>query len=143
MVREGYISVTDAAKILGISRQTIHNRLKADRYRYQSVVTGKQERYEILEEDILAEVGEQGNGYQVDINYEQLDSPQVADLSRYLWTTLELVEKQITGRDQIISTLTAQLDRKDRTIERLQDAIVKLAERRNEKQPSWWQRLWS
>lgn len=148
MSRKGYISVNDAAKLLGISRQSVHNRRKAGRYRAEEILTGKQKHYELLEEDVLKDVEEPSSEYQLDTKSESLDSPEVADLSRYLWGTLELVEKQLTGRDQIIATLTQQLETKDQTITRLQEAVTKLAESQAQAQAqarehgSWWQRLW-
>lgn len=142
MTREGYISVGEAATLLGVSRQTVHNRLKAGKYRYESVLEGKQERYDVLEEDVRADIKEPSSGHQLAVKPERLDSPHVADLSRYLWGTLEIIEKQLQGKDQIIATLEKESERKDKTIERLQEAIVKLAEKQHENQRSWWQRWW-
>lgn len=143
MSREGYISVSDAAKLLDISRQSVHNRLHAGKYRAEKVLDGKQERYELLREDVERDAQESSSGHQLDVKPEALDSPHVADLSRYLWGTLEIIEKQLSGKDQIIAALEKDSERKDQTIERLQEAIVKLAEKQQESQrPTWWERLW-
>lgn len=54
MARDGYLSVGDAAKLLGLTRQGVHARINAGRYRKEEVLEegSKQKRYEIPVEDI-------------------------------------------------------------------------------------------
>lgn len=54
MARDGYLTVGDAAKLLGITRQGVHARMKAGRYRREEILEegAKQKRYEIPIEDI-------------------------------------------------------------------------------------------
>jgi predicted RNase H-like nuclease (RuvC/YqgF family) len=137
MTREGYLTVGEAATLLGISRQAVHDRIRTGKYpRAEKVVDGKQERYEIPRDDVLAEVAELSSGHQVLQVRSELDTSKTADLSRYLWATLEMIETQNTGKDQIIAMLEKQLDAAESRTRRLEK---ELEEVRKPPPPSWWQ----
>lgn len=148
MPRDGYLGVGDAAKLLGVSRQTVHNRIQAGRYRGDKVLDGKQERFEIPVEDVRQDlttgspgteeirqfrqyIDESASGIgELPFGERREDKQAVLELMVARRDALEQVADHLEGvwkiNGDVVRLLERQLEKKDQMIESMAGLIYKL-----------------
>jgi hypothetical protein len=122
MARDGCLCVGDSAKLLGVSRQTIHDRIKSGRYRAEKIPRGKRAYYEIpiedLRQDIEASKAEakedeapstRGGG-----EMRRMADQQILEHLKTMWQShgdlVRLMEKQLEVKEERIKRLEDRVD---------------------------------
>jgi hypothetical protein len=121
MARDGYLCVGDASRLLGVSRQSVHDRIKSGRYRATLTEEGNRKYYEIPIEDIRQDLKSEdfqerpftGHPLPVDLLRRESDQQLISQL-RAMWHShgdlVRLLEKQLEVKDRRIARLEERVD---------------------------------
>jgi hypothetical protein len=150
MARDGYLCVGDSAKLLGVSRQTIHDRIKSGRYRAEKIPKGKRAYYEVPIEDFRQDIevnrseankDEEVSGTRGRDEMRYMADQQILEHLKTMWQShgdlvrlmekqLEVKEERIKYLEQYVETLYADLkaEREKRDQERKDGKTLHVSE---------------
>lgn len=131
MAREGFATVSEAAKLVGLSRVTIHNRIKSGHYNAERIRQGKREWYEIPLSELHKDL---------DDPIHQDDATDAAGEPTATFTGfVNLMAGVKEQNSDIVRILEEQLRVKDTQIADAEARARRLEERLEAR--SWWRRL--
>lgn len=140
------VSVSEAAKILGVSRQAIHNRIKSGKYPAQKVIDGVQEYYEIprgVVENELSIRDVKPSSIRKGLGVEPVSAPgelMSRLVSQLEATTVGALQAELIKKDEQLQRRDEEIARKDLALQRLQEGLIQLAEKSAERR-SWFRRF--